>query len=134
MRFRIKVLYNQYLSVFPEEPILVIEKPICRKYAGADISNTAIWTGVFWNAWPNFNDVVLIGRQAVKMNLVGKKGNDSKIRDYLIKRFDQDSFRETKSGVWKLKLEGSKWFDGFIKDIWQAYALLVYFIDKSRGI
>jgi hypothetical protein len=73
----------------------------------------------------------MLTRQAVRMHTVGKKATDAKIREYLIERFDQDSFERNRSGVYVDK--GSTYFAGFHDDIWQAYALVVAFIDKLKG-
>ncbi len=99
---------------------LIIEVPICRKWAGREVSDTAIWTGIFLSSWPDFHGAYrdMLTRQAVRMHTVGKKATDAKIRAYLEQRF---------------KNEHDEWFAGFKADIWQAYALVVTFIDKKYG-
>lgn len=100
---------------------LIIEVPICRKWAGREVSDTAIWTGIFLASWPDFNGAYadMVTRQSVRMHTVGRKATDASIRKYLIDRFDQDML--------------SNWFAGFKEDIWQAYALVVTFLDKINA-
>ena len=97
---------------------LIIEVPICRKWAGREVSDTAIWAGIFLSSWPDFHGAYrdMLTRQAVRMHTVGKKATDAKIIAYLKERF-------TAPGI----------FDAFKADIWQAYALVVTFIDKKYG-
>lgn len=114
------------------KPKLIIEVPVCRKWSGQDICNTAMWVGIFLSAWPYMEEAMLdmLTRQAVRMHTVGKKATDASIRKYLIERFDPDNFEKNKSGVYVDK--GSTYFAGFREDIWQAYALVVTYLDK-RG-
>jgi hypothetical protein len=112
---------------------LVIEVPVCRKWSGQSICITAIWVGIFLSAWPRMAQAMvdMLTRQAVRMHTVGKKATDASIREYLIERFDKDSFERNKSGVYVDK--GSTYFAGFHDDIWQAYALVVTFLDRING-
>lgn len=109
--------------------IMVIEIPICRKWSGADVSNTAIWAGRFIQAWPY--PVIQISRSKVRGVLGCHRGGDSMIRKTLIDRFDPGSFKKTKAGVYID--DGSEWFNGFKKDIWQAYAAAVAYLDDMGG-
>lgn len=155
LRRELQQFYWRYQSVYPSHPELLLERPICRKYAGSDVSETAIWTGVFIGTWNQFTDgdePTLYSRQAIKAHW-GRKGNDSVIRDALIERFDPNGFesvKHTKDGYRKkndilvrtyrdgehkyYRDIGSEWFKGFKDDIWQAYALAVHHIDNERGI
>ncbi len=100
--------------------LTIIERPVCRKWAGAEVSDTAIWTGRFIEA--SQCEVSLINRQKVRMVLVGKKATDSKIRKYLINRFEP-GYTPKEPGM----------FAGFTDDVWQAFALTVtYFIGKGE--
>ena len=112
---------------------MIIEIPICRKWSGSDISYTAIWTGRFIQAWPYPNAVRQISRSKVKGLLGCHRGGDSAVRKTLIERFDPGAYKITKAGVWVLKPEGSQWFEGFKKDIWQAYAAVVAHLDEVGG-
>ena len=97
---------------------LIIERPVCQKYAGSDVGETIRWTGIFQASWPEWEEVVLISRQKVKMRTVGKKATDAKIKAYLKERFANTP----------------EWFKNFKADIWQAYALLVVYLDEIRGV
>ncbi len=109
----IEILYSEV-----DLELTIIERPVCRKWAGSEVSDTAIWAGRFIEASPC--EVSLINRQKVRMALVGNKATDSKIRTYIIERFEPG---------YKLKEPGI--FIGFKEDIWQAFALTVtYFKGK----
>lgn len=102
--------------------LTIIERPVCRKWAGSEVSDTAIWCGRFIEASPCL--VSLINRQKVRMVLVGKTANDSKIRKYLINRFEPG---------YTLKEPGM--FEGFHDDVWQAFALTVtYLIGRGEMV
>jgi hypothetical protein len=118
---------------------LVIERPVCHRHSGAEVSDTAIWTGIFIGTWGPFG-TIQYNRQKVRMHIIGKTASDSKIRDALIERFDPLRFESIKfkkgprEGEHKFYYDrGSEWFEGFTDDIWQAYALLVTHLDVSRG-
>ena len=119
---------------------MLIEIPVGRKWSGKSVSETALWAGIFISAWVDWLDVAQITRSKVRMNLCGRSGNDSKIRAYLIERFDPDNFESIKikkgdnKGKHKYYLDrGSEWFAGFADDVWQAYALTVYYLDSIGG-
>lgn len=99
--------------------LVLIERPVCRKWAGASVSDTAIWTGRFMQASPV--KVGLINRQKVRMHMVGKKATDADIRFKIIERFYPE---------YCLKEPGM--FKGFKSDIWQAYALIVTYLDLGE--
>lgn len=134
------MLRNLLIASFcSEDSRLIIEQPVGRKWSGASISETAYWAGVFASAWHDFPAVILKNRQSVRMNTVGKSATDSKIRDYLVERFDPDNFESIKykkggqAGQHKYYMDrGSDFFDGFTDDVWQAYALVVVHLD-GRG-
>ena len=119
---------------------MIIERPVCRNYSGAEVSDTALWTGMFIRSWPDWWDVETINRQKIRMRTAGKKATDSKIRDYLIERFDPEHFESIKYmkgeryGEHKYYYDrGSEWFKNFREDIWQAYALIVVYLDEIGG-
>lgn len=152
LKLETPLFFHRYFSVYPDEPQLLIEKPICRKWAGSDVSETAIWAGIFYGRWPEAADLPIFHhRQEIKAHW-GKQGNDHVIRDSLIERFDPENFKSIKHKAYGHKKKndclvrtyragdhkyymdmGSDFFKGFEKDIWQAYALIVYHIDKERG-
>jgi hypothetical protein len=136
LRRELQQFYLRYQSVYPQFPQLLIEKPICRKWAGSDVSETAIWTGVFIGTWYQFtdgDDPISYSRSAIRGHW-GRKATDATIRQALIERFESDKFKKSKSGVWVPKdKEDLGRFTGFKEDIWQAFALCVYHIDNERG-
>lgn len=106
---------------------VIIEKPICRKYAGADVSDTAIWTGIFIASWPEPWEVELLSRSKVSMNTPHvRKANDSTIKKDIIKRFPEFA---AKFDAFSLKVD-----DKIKLDIFQAYALVVVYLDTKGGI
>lgn len=98
--------------------------------AGQTVFDTCVWIGRFWQAAAGFPDnppgVTLVPRREVKLHLCGSvKANDGNIRQALIDRFASD---QPNSGKGRKNEPG--FFYGFHSDVWQAYALAVYFMDK----
>lgn len=91
---------------------------------GKEVFDTCVWIGRFkQKAIENDIPVEYIYRKEEKMNLCNSmKAKDSNIRQALIDRF----------GVVGTK-KNPGWFYGFKKDIWQAYAVGVTYLDKERG-
>ena len=113
-------LISLLVNTSPNIEKLIIERPVCHKWSGASLSDTAIWTGRFIQA--SGAPFVLINRQKVRMSLVGKKASDAKIRNYLIENFYPEYTRKN-PGI----------FEGFKEDIWQAYALLITYNKMTGG-
>ena len=92
---------------------------------GKEVFDTCVWIGRFkQKAVENDIPVEYIYRKEEKMNLCNSmKAKDSNIRQALIDRF----------GVVGTK-KNPGWFYGFKKDIWQAYAVGVTYLDKERGV
>jgi len=99
---------------------VVIEKPVCQKWSGSDVSETAILTGHIASALRHCR-VTLITRSKVK-GVLAPRGNDSAIITALHNKFtpgDPNLGKGTK--------KDPGWFYGFKGDIWQAYALGVVY-------
>jgi hypothetical protein len=87
---------------------------------GKEVFETVYWIGRFVEA---AGEADRLYRHDVKMNLCqSMRAKDSNIRQALIDRF----------GVVGTKKEPG-WFYGFKKDIWQAYALGVTYLDAIKG-
>lgn len=91
---------------------------------GKEVFDTCVWIGRFkQKAIENDIPVEYIYRKEEKMNLCNSmKAKDSNIRQALIDRF----------GVVGTK-KNPGWFYGFKKDIWQAYAIGVTYLDKEKN-
>ena len=133
-------LFNELNSVPRKEWMaghltsVVIEKPVCQRYSGSSISDTAVQAGIFAGLYRPLTRVYLITRSKVRGHFCGNKGNDSTIIKALVHRFAPDT---PNLGKGHAKTPG--YFYGFKADIWQAYALGVCFIDlrdseKSKDI
>jgi hypothetical protein len=110
---------------------MVIEKPVCSRYSGSEISETAIQCG-FFAARADSSSVYLITRSKVRGKLIGRpsggKTIDSQLISYLVERFSPEAPNRGKGTK-----KDPAWFYGFHSDIWQAYALGVVFIDMKNG-
>lgn len=110
---------------FADYDLLVIE--MIASYGmpvGKEVFDTCVWIGQFKEiATMKNKKVEYIYRKDEKMNLCNSmKAKDSNIRQALIDRF----------GVVGTKKEPG-WFYGFKKDIWQAYAVGVTYLDKENN-
>lgn len=113
-----------HLRFDQNDAVLAIERPICQKYSGVEVSDTAIQAGVFMGVW-GLNNVHLITRSKIRWH-IGKtrKTNDSVVRRSLIDRIHPDYNLHHNPGVLK----------GFKEDIWQALAVAVTCYDLiERG-
>jgi hypothetical protein len=93
---------------------------------GKEVFETCIWIGKFYMAINYEMWIVpsLIYRKDVKMNLCNSaKAKDSNIIQALKDRFGDKGTKATPG-----------WFYGFSKDVWQAYALAVTYIDMMKGL
>ena len=119
--------------------LTVLEEPISRPGSGRDISDTAFETGRMAQAC---GDYLLISRSRVRGHMCGKGGNDSKVIDALLERFEPDLWGMYKIGSMSRRqmLNQTKspcdgFFYGFKADIWQAFALAVTYYDlKEKGV
>jgi hypothetical protein len=91
---------------------------------GKEVFDTCVWIGVFKEALRN--RVVYsfpVYRKDVKLNLCGNvKAKDSNIIQALKDRFGD-----------KGTVKDKGWFYGFKKDIWQAYAVGVTYLDGVKN-
>jgi hypothetical protein len=95
------------------------------KPVGQTVFDTCVWIGRFMQlAIKNHYKVTLIFRKDVKMNLCYSV---FKVTDSVICQALKDRF-----GIVGTK-NNQGWFYGFKKDVWQAYALGVTFLDKLKG-
>ena len=110
---------------FADYDLLVIE--MIASYGmpvGKEVFDTCVWIGQFKEiATMKNKKIEYIYRKDEKMNLCNSmKAKDSNIRPALIDRF----------GVVGTK-KNPGWFYGFKKDIWQAYAVGVTYLDKEKN-
>lgn len=96
---------------------------------GATVFETCVWIGRFEQRLRDFGKTVArIPRHRVKMNLCHKStAKDSNITQALVDRFAPN---EPNKGKGTKKAPG--FFYGFKKDIWQAYALGVTYLDEKN--
>ena len=87
---------------------------------GQEVFETCVWIGRFIQA--SRKETQLIYRKDVKLNICNSmKATDASIIKALKDRFG-DKGTKANPG----------WFYGFSKDVWQAYALGVTYLDKER--
>ena len=99
---------------------LAVEKPVCRKWAGVEVSDTAIVSGIFIgiaiSSGLRSENAFLITRSKIRWHICNsKKANDSMIRKKLIEQFNPEYNLHHNAGVLK----------GVTGDIWQALAVAV---------
>ena len=101
---------------------IVIEKPVCRKWAGREVSDTAIVCGYF--AGRTYLPVYLITRSKVRGHFKCTRGGDKAVRDCLVERF-APGVRNHGKGL----KDSPGFFYGFNNDILQAFAVGITYID-----
>lgn len=94
--------------------------------AGQTVFDTCVWIGRFWQvAETAAVKASLVQRREVKIHLCGSaRAKDGNITQALVDRFAPGQPNRGKG----TKREPG-WFHGFSADIWQAYALAVYWHD-----
>lgn len=98
---------------------------------GADVFETCVQIGRFQHLIAGMTDFEprLIKRLPVKVHhCKSAKAKDSNVRQALVDRFAPG---EPNYGKGTKAAPG--WFHGFHSDVWAAYALAVYALDKQRG-
>jgi len=108
----------------------VIEKPVCMKWSGASLSDTAIVAGIFAGIL-TLNEclpVYLINRAKVRGKLSGKNRGDAGVIAELTRRFSPGVSNKGKGTK-----EEPGFFYGFKDDIWQAFAVGVVLKDLLNG-
>ena len=97
---------------------------------GASVFETCVWIGRFAQTLEDEGILVFFTtRKAYVTELCGSsRAKDANVIQYLIDRFAPDTPNRGK---------GSKkdpgWFYGFKADVWQAYALGVYWLDRREN-
>lgn len=110
------------IHIDKKEAILAIEKPVCQRYSGVEVSDTAIQAGVFSGVWGPKN-VHLITRSKIRWHIGNiRKTNDSVVRACLINRIYPDYNRVRDPGP----------LVGITGDIWQALAVAVTCFDLLK--
>lgn len=97
---------------------------------GAEVFDTCVWIGRFVEAVgsdPGCGEhAQLVKRQPVKLHHChSTKANDATVKQALVDRF---AYGQPNHGKGTKAAPG--WFHGFKADIWQAYALAVYYADQ----
>lgn len=98
---------------------------------GRDVFETCEWVGRFTQAARTvWKPVEYVYRRDEKLHICGdSKANDTNIRHALIERFASHDFARGKGTK-----KNPDFFYGFHRDIWQAYATgIVYIETKMKG-
>lgn len=96
--------------------------------AGQTVFDTCIWIGRFVEILLE-RDPELVKRVPVKVHHCGSpRAKDTNVRQALVDRFTPNAPNMGKGTRAK-----PGWFYGFRADVWQAYAVGVYGLDKIRG-
>ena len=96
---------------------------------GQTVFDTCVWIGRFTQQLENNGiPVYYVKRKEYVVEFCGSsRANDANVRQYLIDRFAPNTANYGKG----TKKEPG-WFKGFSKDVWQAYAIGTYFLDKEK--
>lgn len=117
-----EIIEDPFLEAIVIEKIASYGMPV-----GAHIFETVFWTGIFYERFENWTNVERHPRKDVKMHICGAtRATDATIVTALVDRF-ADRHEHGKYGKGTKKNPG--FFYGFSKDIWQAFALAVYYYD-----
>lgn len=110
---------------------VVIEKIVSYGMAvGASVLETCMWIGRFYEFTRTrvSDDPVLQPRQEIRLHhCMNPKATDSNVKQALIDRFAKNTRNHGKG----TKAEPG-YFYGFHKDVWQAFALGVHYLDKKK--
>ena len=120
-------LMDMFLNMNPDYVVIeMISHYGTGMAAGASVFDTCVWIGRFTQYFYAEGLVAhRLMRAKVKIALCGSmKAKDANVTQALVDRFAPN---EPNMGKGKKKSPG--WFYGFAKDVWQAYALGVVFID-----
>ena len=98
--------------------------------AGRSVFDTCIFIGRLQQECLNHSvEPFFIERRYIKLNLCGKvTANDTIVIDALVNRFSSDNMRNHGKGTKK----NQGYFYGFAKDMWQAYAVGVTYLDIQQ--
>lgn len=92
---------------------------------GKEVFETCVWIGRFYEAAHASDSYYIerVYRKDVKLNLCGQtRAKDSNIIQALKDRFGDKGTKASPG-----------WFYGFSKDVWQAYAVGVTYLDLAKG-
>lgn len=95
---------------------------------GETVFDTCVWIGRFTQVLDEMSvPIEYVKRKQYVTDLCGSaKAKDSNVIQYLVDRFAKDVPNHGKGSV-----KNKGWFYGFSKDIWQAYAIGVWFLDGN---
>jgi hypothetical protein len=117
-----------------DHDVLAMEEIVGRKWSGREVTDTAFWSGRLCEA--SAASFTLINRSKIRWHIgQDKRTTDSKIITKLIERFTPDIYQQfvdkelTRNKM--INAAREKYFKGFTKDIWQAYALGVTWYDLN---
>lgn len=138
---KIGIIENEHLAYwltsFNEDAVLAIEKPIAVPGSGREVSDTAIWCGIFMGKFKG--ESYAITRSKIRWHIGKvKKTTDAVIIERLIQRFCPELYAryEAEELGWRQVIDKAKEgiFEGYHDDIWQAHACLVTFKDlRDKG-
>jgi len=127
-----KKLFTNSFGLTPYDIVTIEMVKSYGMQVGQTVFDTCIWIG-------RFTEILVInrghmptyvGRKEYILALCGStKAKDSNVIQYLIDRFAPDTPNRGKGSK---KEQG--WFYGFKADVWQAYAIAVWTLDKHNGI
>lgn len=115
-----------YLHASDRSSILAVERPVCQRYSGVSVSDTAIVAGMCIGVWGVFGESQyhMITRSKIRWHVGHKrKTNDSVVRKSLIDRIFPDYNLHNNPGI----------LVGITGDIWQALAAAVTCFDLIEG-
>jgi hypothetical protein len=111
-------LLTKIATIWPCEVVVIEMVASYGMAVGKEVFDTCVWIGRFMQGCGL--PTLLVYRKDVKLNLCGQtKAKDANIIQALKDRFG-DKGTKANPG----------WFYGFSKDVWQAYALGVTYLDK----
>lgn len=115
------LLSKEFKMSFGTNTILVIEKVCCYGMpVGESVFETVFFTGMLAQSWHDYI-VKRIPRKEVKLHICGNvRARDSNIIQELKNRFGEKGTKKEKG-----------FFYGFSKDVWQAFALAVTFLENN---
>ena len=119
-----------------QQDIIALEYVVAYGRSGKEVSDTAFEAGRLVQS--SKSGFIGITRSKSRGWICGGRGSDSKVVESLIRRFTPDTFAKYVNNElsWnKTVMEAKeKYFKDFRKDIWQAYALGVTYLDlQLRG-